>query len=161
MKKSDVSVSKACEGFKLQAEEPMILVGVQGERSKLRIRILLEVENPRFKMMTSNDNVDEWIKEADIVIGSGAVALAGVLNRKPVIVVGEYGFGGLLSPDNVAAHHHNNFRGRIGGMKDEYFPLSELLKDIERGFRLSLQELQFMSNQMNRILSHMNFDLID
>lgn len=161
MKESDVSVSKACEGFKLQAEEPMILVGIEGERSRLRVRILLEAEGSSFEMVTSNDNVDQWIEKADIVVGSGAIALEGVLHRKPVIVVGEYGFGGLLNPDNLIVHHRNNFQGRIGGRKDEYFPLDGLLKDIERGLSISFHELQFMSNQTNRILSHMNFDLID
>ena len=71
----------------------------------------------------------------------------GVLNRKPVIIVGDYGFGGLVTPNTFRKHYNNSFRGKINGVRDEYFSLERLEGEIKRAFCLTFQELQMMSNQ--------------
>ena len=87
-----------------------------------------------------------------LIIGARGIAYEGVLQRKPVIVVGEYGFGGLVTPDTLHEQYNNYFRGKINGIKAEYFSLERLEEEIRRGFALTFQELQMMSNQTIRFL---------
>ena len=46
----------------------------------------------------------------------------------------------------------NYFKGKINGIKEEYFSLERLEEEIKRGFTLTFQELQMMSNQTIRFL---------
>jgi hypothetical protein len=64
-----------------------------------------------------------------------------------VIVVGDYGLGGLVTPDTFRKHYNNRFRGKINGARGESFSLENLEKEIHKGFNLTFQELQMMSNQ--------------
>ncbi|KAB5126377.1 polysaccharide deacetylase, partial [Bacteroides thetaiotaomicron] len=48
--------------------------------------------------------------------------------------------------------YNNYFRGKINGIKAEYFSLERLEEEIRRGFALTFQELQMMSNQTIRFL---------
>ena len=69
------------------------------------------------------------------------------MRRKPVIVVGDYGLGGLVTPDTFRKHYNNRFRGKINGVRNESFSLENLEKEIYKSFNLTFQELQMMSNQ--------------
>lgn len=59
-------------------------------------------------------------------LAARGIAYEGVLQRKPVIVVGEYGFGGLVTPDTLHEQYNNYFRGKINGIKAEYFSLERI-----------------------------------
>ena len=124
------------EGDKQQSIEynSSIAVGIDCPRAKLRVSILLDT-----------------IHEAGLIIGARGIAYEGVLQRKPVIVVGEYGFGGLVTPDTLHEQYNNYFRGKINGIKAEYFSLERLEEEIRRGFALTFQELQMMSKPDNKI----------
>ena len=87
------------------------------------------------------------IEEADLIISAGVTARERVLRRKPVTVIDGYGFGGLVTPDTFRQQYNNRFRGKINGIKDEYFSLERLKGEIKKGFNLTFQELQMMSNQ--------------
>ncbi len=97
--------------------------------------------------ISSESETGKLIEEADLIIGAGITAYEGVLRRKPVIVVGDYGFGGLVTPDTFRKHYNNRFRGKINGARGESFSLENLEKEIHKGFNLTFQELQMMSNQ--------------
>mgnify|MGYP000101215177 FL=1 len=73
--------------------------------------------------LSTRKNRDQLIGEADILIAEGYTALKGVMQRKPVFVLGERGFGGLVEKDNVREQYRTGFSGRLGGVKDEYLPL--------------------------------------
>lgn len=153
MKKIIVSASRACEGNEIQTLQRHILVGVNDSHSELRVNVLLNtLEEYKKNSITFECNIIDLIEDADLVIGSKSVAREAVLRQKPVIVIGAYGSGGLLTPDTITEHYRNGFIGRIGGMKNEYFSLDQLQHDIEKGFNLTFQELGFMCNQMNRLL---------
>ena len=130
------------EGDKQQSIEynSSIAVGIDCPRAKLRVSILLDtIQEYQVRYIFS----DEEIR---------GMAYEGVLQRKPVIVVGEYGFGGLVTPDTLHEQYNNYFRGKINGIKAEYFSLERLEEEIRRGFALTFQELQMMSNQTIRFL---------
>lgn len=158
MREFIVSVSKACEGDERQTLQRHILVGVNDCHSELRVNVLLNTL-PEYKIdiITPECNIGDLMEDADLVIGSKSVAREGVLRQKPVIIIGTYGSGGLLTPDTVAEHYRNGFIGKIGGKQNEYFSLDQLQHDIEKSFSLTFQELGFMCNQMNRLLSHIDF----
>jgi len=57
-----------------------------------------------------------YLASADVVIGVGRVCFEGMIFGKPVMVVGESGFAGCISPslsdDDLSAIAHYNFSGR-------------------------------------------------
>ena len=66
-----------------------------------------------------------------MVIGSGMTAAFAVQQGKKTIVVGERGYGGLVTNENLEYHISNCFQGRNGGKLDEIIPLHLVKKAIE------------------------------
>lgn len=120
-----------------------IAVGVPSPKARLRISILLDIMSScHVRYIMAPNEIADAFKECDLVIGDGIVAREAVLHRKPVIVVGDYGLGGLITPDTFCVQYDNSFRGRVNGMKDEYFSLEILEGEIKRSAHLTFQELQ-------------------
>ena len=130
-----------------------IAVGIDCPRAKLRVSILLDtIQEYQVRYISSDEEISEAVNKAGLIIGARGMAHEGILQRKPVIVVGEYGFGGLVTPDTLHEQSSNYFKGKINGIKEEYFSLERLEEEIKRGFTLTFQELQMMSNQTIRFL---------
>lgn len=145
-------------GSQLLEHTLTITVGISNPRSKLRVSVLLNtMPEYHVKYVNNEREMADAIQEADIVIGAGSIAREGILHRKPVIVVGDYGLGGLITPENLRTQYNNNFGGRINGMKDEYFSLEKLEGEIKKSTSLTFQELQMMSNQMITFLHNIDF----
>lgn len=140
--------TKACEGD-IRKQPQHIVVGVNSARSELRVCVLLKtLPDIQIDKICSGCNMDALVFNASLVIGSESVALKGVLLQKPVLVVGRYGSGGLLTPENLIDQYHTGFLGRLHGEKDEYFSLEQLMHDIEKSRYLSKQALEYMCNRM-------------
>lgn len=148
---NEASAFSSWNGSELQLMEQRtrIVVGIGNPRTRLRVNVLLStIPEYHVRYMSSDeDEISNVIDEADLIIGTGIIAREGVLNRKPVIIVGDYGFGGLVTPNTFRKHYNNSFRGKINGVRDEYFSLERLEGEIKRAFCLTFQELQMMSNQ--------------
>ena len=130
-----------------------IAVGIDCPRAKLRVSILLDtIQEYQVRYISSDEEISEAVNKAGLIIGARGIAHEGILQRKPVIVVGEYGFGGLVTPDTLHEQCSNYFKGKINGIKEEYFSLERLEEEIKRGFTLTFQDLQMMSNQTIRFL---------
>lgn len=160
MKSHQTSASSTLEDQELQFMEqsPYIVVGINSPRAKLRVSVLLNIiPEYHVKYISAEDDINDVIDKADLVIGADIAAREAVLRRKPVIVVGDYGFGGLVTPETFRSQYNNCFKGKINGMKDEYFPLEILEGEIRRGLCLTFQELQMMSNRITTFL-HNNID---
>lgn len=69
------------------------------------------------------ESLEEDIFSADIVIGSGLVIELALLAQRIAIVVGERGFGGLVTDVNLIRQHASGYTGRIGGITNEYVPI--------------------------------------
>lgn len=103
------------EGDKQQSIEynSSIAVGIDCPRAKLRVSILLDtIQEYQVRYIFSDEEISEAVNEAGLIIGARGIAYEGVLQRKPVIVVGEYGFGGLVTPDTLHEQYNNYFRGK-------------------------------------------------
>ena len=87
--------------------------------------------NPHIKIIPGKQNIREEINRSDMVIGSGMVAAFAIQQGKKVIVVGERGYGGLVTKENLEYHLSNCFQGRNGGKLDENIPLYLVQKAIE------------------------------
>ena len=139
---NELSAASSLRGDELQLieQKASIVVGIANSRTRLRIGILLsKYSEYQVDYISSESEIGKLIEEADLIIGAGITAYEGVLRRKPVIVVGDYGLGGLVTPDTFRKHYNNRFRGKING--------ENLEKEIYKSFNLTFQELQMMSNQ--------------
>ena len=141
--------------------EPILKIAVGGftsARTKLRISVLLNTM-PEYQVtyVDSDREIAKIIHDVDLVIGAGTMAREGVLRQKSVIVVGDYGMEGLITPTNFHNQINNDFKGRINGMKDEYFSLELLEREIKKSQDLTFQELKMMSNQMITFLHNIDF----
>lgn len=90
-----------------------------------------EIVNAHIRL-SSDKNRERLIEEADVLIAQGYTALKGVMQQKPVFVVGECGFGGLVEKDNVKEQYYTGFSGRLGGVKNEYLPLPMIDYEIKK-----------------------------
>ena len=143
---NELSAASSLRGDELQLieQKASIVVGIANSRTRLRIGILLsKYSEYQVDYISSESEIGKLIEEADLIIGAGIT----VLRRKPVIVVGDYGLGGLVTPDTFRKHYNNRFRGKINGVRNESFSLENLEKEIYKSFNLTFQELQMMSNQ--------------
>jgi len=87
--------------------------------------------NPHIKIIPRKQDIREKINKADMVIGSGIIAVFAIQQGKKTVVVGERGYGGLVTNENLEYHISNCFQGRNGGKLDENIPHSLVVKDIE------------------------------
>lgn len=125
-----------------------IAVGIDCPRAKLRVSILLDtIQEYHVNYISSEEEISEVINNADLIIGAGDIACGGIIHQKPVIVVGEYGMGGLVTPHTLRDQYCNCFKGKINGIKKEYFPLAMLEGEIQKGLNLTSHELRLMSIQ--------------
>ena len=87
--------------------------------------------NKHIKIIQNKHDILKEIDKADIVIGSGIVATFAIQKEKKTIVIGERGYGGLVTEENLGYHISNCFQGRKGGKLDEIIPLDLVKKAIE------------------------------
>lgn len=148
---NELSAASSLRGDELQLieQKASIVVGIANSRTRLRIGILLsKYSEYQVDYISSESEIGKLIEEADLIIGAGVTGLRrGMAAESPVIVVGDYGLGGLVTPDTFRKHYNNRFRGKINGVRNESFSLENLEKEIYKSFNLTFQELQMMSNQ--------------
>lgn len=98
----------------------------------------LNVENIEFVGYVNN--VQDYIKNSDIIIGAGRVAVEAILCGKPIIAVGEAQYIGLITQENITEALKSNF-GDINYRNTQNFNWEHLIKDVEHGFMLSAEKL--------------------
>ena len=89
-----------------------------------------QLMNKHIKLVRPQQNMEDWLDKSDIVIASGLVAYKAVQRAKKTIVIGEKGYGGLVTGSNLEYHLSNFFQGRSGGKFDEPIPPQLLLRAI-------------------------------
>lgn len=80
-------------------------------------------------------DVQEKILHSDIVIGAGRVAIESILNKTPIIAVGEAEYLGLIKNENLSEGLASNF-GDIGNLKYPQIDKNKILTDIEEALKL-------------------------
>jgi len=109
-----------------------------------------------------NISLSEQILGTDIFIGEKSKAALSISMCKSTIIVGQEGYGGMISAINIVQQAQNGFKGRIGGCSNEYIPIDLLFKDIDNCARYKqyptyCDTLLYLSNQLN----HYNEDNIN
>ncbi|GHT63585.1 hypothetical protein FACS189451_10490 [Bacteroidia bacterium] len=105
--------------------------------------------NKHIQIIPDKQNMQELISQSDIVIGSGFVAYSAICQCKKTIVVGERGYGGIVTEENIAYHLSVFFQGRSGGKLDEYIPfplLAKAIGDETLSLRKANEQLTLLQN---------------
>ena len=129
--------------------------------------VVKKVINSNTKVIGTNDTalIDNLINQADLVIGSGFAVLKSLYHDTPAIVVGELGFGRLLTKENIVQHFNSFFSGRIGGQKNEFIPNDLLAYEITTFFEQNSNITEQQNNELFHLLSYnpenLMFNLLD
>jgi hypothetical protein len=92
--------------------------------------LLSSYSNFNTRFMNLMSNTEDHIIDADIILGSEWLALIGISKLKPTIIVGKFGYGGMVTPENIYEFIKNDFIGRPGGSEYEKIPISLLTQEI-------------------------------
>ncbi|WP_320046701.1 polysaccharide deacetylase family protein [uncultured Ilyobacter sp.] len=95
------------------------------------------------------NNIPEFIKESDLVIGAGRVAVEAILSGRPVLAIGEAKSIGLITKDNIADALSSNF-GDIGVKLEENFNWDKMLEEIKEAFELNENELHEIRHKVKK-----------
>ncbi len=71
-----------------------------------------ELKKEIFVMTNSRTDVHKFLSIADVFVGISRAALEAMSARVPVILTGQFGYGGIFSPDNLNVCLKNNFTCR-------------------------------------------------
>lgn len=93
---------------------------------------ITSVANPNIRVCDSSDSIETHVKRSKIVIGSGYAVFFAIKHNKPFIVMGERGYGGIPTANNVEQFYHEFFQGTIGGRLDGPLPENLVYEDIQR-----------------------------
>lgn len=91
---------------------------------------LKAITNSNITVSDSTHSIEEYVKRSRIIIGSGYAILFALKHRKPFIVVGERGYGGIPKEVNILPFYRNFFQGSIGGRLDGALPENLVFEDI-------------------------------
>lgn len=91
--------------------------------------------------------LDECIRDSDLIIGNGLIILLSILACKPAIVVGEYGYGGLIDDNQIEKQYGFSFSGRIGGEFGEIIPQRLLFDDIMTVLKMRPGDINLLVNK--------------
>lgn len=111
--------------------------------------ITVVAEQERFQVITNRKitfraterNLNALIAQSGLLIADKFVALKGIYSYKPVIVVGERGYGGLVTSENCMEHFESGFMGNDDS-GEECLLLQRVYADIENALECSTDELQ-------------------
>lgn len=95
------------------------------------VMLILETLKNNNVTLIEVDKFSQSISDFDLAITSDYYALKSLYLGVPTIIVGNRGFGGLLSTQNVADHLKWHFSGRIGGELNEMIPYWVLLEEFQ------------------------------
>ncbi|WP_321328692.1 polysaccharide deacetylase family protein [uncultured Ilyobacter sp.] len=95
------------------------------------------------------NNIPEYIKKSDLVIGAGRVAVEAILSGRPVLAIGEAKSIGLITKDNIAEALSSNF-GDIGVKLEESFNWDKMLDDAKEAFELNENELHEIRHKVKK-----------
>jgi hypothetical protein len=80
------------------------------------------------------------LKKAHIVIASERDAIQAMAWAKPCIIMGDYGLGGIVTPDNYEVLKNYSFKGRWKASFNEYIPCELLNYEIQKALSLDNQD---------------------
>lgn len=108
--------------------------------------------NPNIRIIKSFEKSNELFSSAKIIIGEGQSAIRGILQEIPVLVLGSFGYGGIVNMDNIDSLFQNGMSGRNGGARDEYFPLELIAYDFSEANKITKKELKKIKMDVEKLI---------
>ena len=99
-------------------------------------------------------NIPKLISSSDVVIGSGFAIIEAIIQHKPYVIVGEYGYGGIPDDRNIYSFYESFFTGSIGGALCAPIPESLLLEDIQT---IVNDSNKYCGNKFGNLLSNKSY----
>lgn len=119
--------------------------------------------NANICITDSSNDIESHVRQAKMVIGSGYAVLFAIKHHKPFIVLGERGYGGIPTPNNIVQFYNEFFQGTIGGRLDGPLPENLVYEDIVNILN-NMNTIDFASTLSgymlkikNRIIEQLNF----
>jgi hypothetical protein len=110
---------------------------------KTHIEYLKEIANEGIEFLSREE---DQLLETDVILCFGSTAIHFLLSGIPVIIVGTFGLGGHVTPENFELLLKKGFMGRPGGAYKEEIPIELLAEEI-----LELQHSKILFNQSIQI----------
>lgn len=104
--------------------------------------------NPNITISDSSACIEEHVKSCRMVIGSGYAIMYAIKYRKPFIVLGERGYGGIPTQNNILQFYQEFFQGTIGGRLDGALPENLVYEDIQ-----NIVSDNYLAPNFSRLLS--------
>lgn len=98
------------------------------------------LKNKNIKFLGYINDIPNKIKDSDIIIGAGRVAVEAILSGRPVIAVGEAKYIGLVTSSNLPEALKSNF-GDINYKNEQSFNWENLIVDLKTALIMSEKEL--------------------
>lgn len=120
-------------------EHVMTIVKLFNQLSSINISIYTSGKIQSYVKGVANSNINFILYdnpeillsiEANKIITYGYSARSFIRQRIPTIIIGPYGLGGWVTPDNIEYLLKDNFRGRPSGRFNEFIPLEILVDEF-------------------------------
>lgn len=108
--------------------------------------------NPNIRIIKRFEKLNELFNSAKLVIGEGQSAIRGILMEIPVLVLGSFGYGGIVNKDNIDLLFQNGFSGRNGGVRDEHLPFDLIEYDLNEAYKITKEELRNLKKHLKRLI---------
>ncbi len=119
-------------------EHVMTIVKLFNQLSSINISIYTSHKIQKYVKEFSNSNIyfigydspEELSIKANKIITYGYSARSFIKQKIPTIIIGPYGLGGWVTPDNIKYLLKDNFKGRPCGRFNEFIPLNILVDEF-------------------------------
>ncbi|MDE5820922.1 MAG: hypothetical protein K2H63_00345 [Paramuribaculum sp.] len=97
------------------------------------------------------DKIDDLVESSSCVVGSGVAAILALMRYKPLVIIGDTGYGGSPTCNNLLNHRKNYFQGAIGSALGS--PISNFLlyEDLEKILNNETQDLFLKEEVINNL----------
>lgn len=133
---------------KLSSNKNFLIQIIGGKTIPENFNKFVDMENVIF--LGFIDDVATKIRNSDIIIGAGRVAIETLLYEKPLIAVGEAKFIGFINQENIIEGLESNF-GDIA--EKQSINLTTLSSEIEKALNFSKKESKYLRNQIENEIS--------
>ncbi len=89
------------------------------------------IVNGNICIADSSCDIENHVKRSKMVIGSGYAILFAIKHHKPFIILGERGYGGIPTINNIEQFYNEFFQGTIGGRLDGALPENLVYEDVQ------------------------------
>lgn len=121
---------------------------------------LKNIVNPNIEIADSSVNIKEHVKRSKLVIGSGYSILFAIKYGKPFIILGERGYGGIPTINNIEQFYKEFFQGTIGGRLDGALPENLVYEDVQKILHRSDDQTSEFASYLSAVSNSQNISIV-